>query len=102
MGATLAFTLCRGGIPPLTREQVESFRPQVPEWVVQDEAHRIERTYRFKNFAEAFVFVRKTAEVAEAERHHPDISFGWGCDGVAPDQEDQRPARERLHRCRDV
>ena len=45
---------------------------------VQDEAHRIERTYRFKDFAEAFGFVTKAAELAETEGHHPDIGFGWG------------------------
>ena len=29
-------------------------------------------------FAEAFGFVRQVADLAEAEGHHPDISFGWG------------------------
>ena len=27
---------------------------------------------------EAFAFVRRAAELAETEAHHPDISFGWG------------------------
>jgi 4a-hydroxytetrahydrobiopterin dehydratase len=76
-------TPCRGGIPPLTPEQVETFRSQVPEWAVRDEALRIERTYPFKNFAEAFTFVRKAAELAEAEGHHPDITFGWGYAAVS-------------------
>src|SRR5918995_6381112 len=71
-------TPCRGGIPPLALDEVEQFHQQVPEWTIQDDAHRIERTYTFKNFAEAFAFVRKAAELAEAEGHHPDISFGWG------------------------
>ncbi len=31
-----------------------------------------------RNFAEAFGFVRQVADLAEAEGHHPDISFGWG------------------------
>jgi len=38
----------------------------------------IERTFRFRNFGEAFALVQKVAELAEAEGHHPDISFGWG------------------------
>ena len=49
-----------------------------PEWVLCDDATRIERTYRFRNFTEAFAFVRKAGELAEVEAHHPDISFGWG------------------------
>jgi 4a-hydroxytetrahydrobiopterin dehydratase len=51
---------------------------QAPEWLLRDEAKRIERTYRFRNFADAFAFVRSADELAEAEFHHPDISFGWG------------------------
>jgi pterin-4a-carbinolamine dehydratase len=38
----------------------------------------IERTFRFKNFAEAFEFVKRAGDLAEEEGHHPDISFGWG------------------------
>jgi 4a-hydroxytetrahydrobiopterin dehydratase len=71
-------TPCRGGIPPLTPQEVENFRSQVPDWAIEDDARRIERTYRFKNFAEAFALVRKAAELAESEGHHPDIAFGWG------------------------
>jgi 4a-hydroxytetrahydrobiopterin dehydratase len=69
---------CRGGIPPLTPDEVTAFRRQVLDWSVKDEARRIEWTYTFKNFAEAFTFVRKVAELAEAEGHHPDVSFGLG------------------------
>lgn len=75
---TKTCTPCRGGIPPLTPEEVEVFRHQVPEWSVHDGASRIERTYTFKDFAEAFAFVKKVAELAESEGHHPDVSFGWG------------------------
>ena len=69
---------CRGGIPSLHPEEVDRLHKQVPEWAIRDEAHRIERTFRFGNFAEAFAFVRKAVDLAEAEGHHPDISFGWG------------------------
>ena len=64
-----ACTPCRGGIPPLTREQAELFRAQAPDWQLAEEAQRIERSFRFRNFRE---------ELAEAEGHHPNISFGWG------------------------
>ena len=71
-------TPCRGGIPPLSREAAEEYRRQAPDWALADEATRIERTYRFRNFREAFGFVEQAANVAEAEGHHPDICFGWG------------------------
>jgi 4a-hydroxytetrahydrobiopterin dehydratase len=71
-------TPCRGGIPPLTREEAERFRAQASDWELRDDAHRIERTFRFRNFREAGAFVQEIGELAEAEGHHPDISFGWG------------------------
>jgi 4a-hydroxytetrahydrobiopterin dehydratase len=81
MSATLAdktCTPCRGGVAPLTPEQAKDYHNQAPEWALRDETTRIERSYRFKNFAAAFAFVGKVAELAEQEAHHPDISFGWG------------------------
>jgi len=75
---TKTCTPCRGGIPPLTPDEVERLHGQIPEWAIRDEAHRIERTYRFKDFAQAFAFVRQVADLAEQEGHHPDVAFGWG------------------------
>jgi 4a-hydroxytetrahydrobiopterin dehydratase len=71
-------TACRGGIPPLTQEEAANYCGQAPDWELLDEAKRIERTYRFKNFREAFAFVERAAALAEAEGHHPEIRFGWG------------------------
>jgi len=65
-------------LSPLTVEEAEAYHVQAPEWVLRDEATRIERTYRFRSFGDAFAFVRGAGELAEAEFHHPDISFGWG------------------------
>ncbi len=71
-------TPCRGGIPPLTQGEAEAYQAQAPEWTLRDGATHIDRTYRFTNFTEANAFVRRAADLAEAEAHHPDISFGWG------------------------
>lgn len=71
-------TPCRGGVPPLTPEEAEGYRVQVPDWSLMDGATWIERRFRFKDFGEAFAFVARAAELAEAEAHHPDITFGWG------------------------
>ena len=58
-------TPCKGGIPPLTEGEAKTFHAQVPQWDVVDEARRIDRTYRFKNFGEAFAFVQKVGELAD-------------------------------------
>jgi 4a-hydroxytetrahydrobiopterin dehydratase len=71
-------TPCRGGIPPLTRQEAEALLTQARHWNLLDDAHRIERTFRLKNFREALAFVQQVGELAETEAHHPDISFGWG------------------------
>src|SRR6266436_3041788 len=76
--ASKTCTPCRGGIAPLTREQAELFHAQAPDWQLAEEAHRIERSFRFRNFRDALTFVQEIGELAEAEGHHPNISFGWG------------------------
>jgi 4a-hydroxytetrahydrobiopterin dehydratase len=71
-------TPCQGGIPPLTREEAETHRRQTPEWQLLHDPQRIERRFKFTDFAEAFAFVSKAADLAEQEGHHPDITVGWG------------------------
>ena len=70
-------TPCRG-VPPLTHEEAERFQSQTPNWDLLDDSHRIERTFRFRIFQEVLGFVRNVGDLAEAEGHHPDVSFGWG------------------------
>ena len=71
-------TPCRGGVPPLTRAEAERLLRETPGWTLDADATRIERTFKTADFASALVLVEKIAEIAEAESHHPDISFGWG------------------------
>ena len=69
---------CRGGIPPLEASAAKQLLSQAPSLTLMDDAHRIERTFRFPDFKGAIAFVNKVGELAEAEGHHPDIHFGWG------------------------
>jgi 4a-hydroxytetrahydrobiopterin dehydratase len=62
----------------LTAGEAQTFHAQVPKWELSDDVRSIERTFRFKNFGEAFAFVRQVGELAEEEGHHPDIRFGFG------------------------
>ncbi len=45
----------------------------LPGW--QREGDALVREYRFKNFREAMAFVNRVAELAEEQRHHPDITI---------------------------
>ena len=71
---------CRGDEPKLTGDEIEALKPQVPDWnvVERDGIKRLERTYKFRNFAQALDFTNKVGEAAEEEGHHPVIEFTWG------------------------
>jgi len=71
-------TPCRGGMPPLTAQEAHAYSSQAPGWALKDDAHRLERSFKFRNFKEALDFVTRVGELSEVEGHHPDISFGWG------------------------
>jgi len=71
---------CRGTEPTLTDAQIAELRPQVPDWQIKDVGgmKRLERVFKFKNFAEALSFTNKVGEIAEREDHHPLIITEWG------------------------
>lgn len=53
--------------------EAERYAAQVPGWVLADDAGKISRTFKFKDFIGAMDFVQAVADIAEAEGHHPDI-----------------------------
>ncbi len=65
------------GTPPLPRAEAERLHGAVPQWVRDDEAHSIQRTFKFKDFREAMAFVNAVADLAEEENHHPDITISY-------------------------
>lgn len=71
---------CRAGEPTLSEEEIYTLQPQVPEWQVRevDGVKRLERTFRFKNFAQALEFTNKVGAIAEEEDHHPMITTEYG------------------------
>jgi 4a-hydroxytetrahydrobiopterin dehydratase len=71
--AGMKCTACRGGEPTLTDAQIEELRPQIRNWRVEERegTKRLERTFRFDNFAQALAFTNKVGERVEEEGHHP-------------------------------
>lgn len=78
--AGMRCTACRGGEPTLSEAEISGLHPQVPGWqVVEREGiRRLERTFRFWNFAEALTFTNRVGEQAEEEDHHPALLTEWG------------------------
>lgn len=62
---------CDSGVAPLSQEEAEPLAAQVPDWELG--VASIERSFKFKDFREAMVFINQVADMAEAESHHPDI-----------------------------
>ncbi len=71
---------CRRDAPRVTDAEIAELKPQIPDWALieRDGIKRLERTFRFPNFAEALAFTTKVGELAEAEEHHPALVTEWG------------------------
>ena len=48
-----------------------------PGWTLAADGKALERSYRFKDFAEAFAFLTRVAAHAEAVDHHPEFTSVW-------------------------
>ena len=78
---------CEGGILPFDISAIHKYQKKVDGWHVRENEKKIyflEKKFTFKNFVDSqgFInsqeFVNKVGKISEEERHHPDISFGWG------------------------
>jgi len=49
----------------------------LPGWTYDAEARAIRRSFRFRDFSEAFGFMTRVALQAEKVDHHPDWSNSW-------------------------
>lgn len=81
---------CRGGVPPLTQEQIAPLLAELePGWAVSKRSDPkrgtveiLTRSYDFANFAEAIAAAVRIGEMAEEQQHHPDLHVAWGKLGV--------------------
>ena len=69
---------CRGGVPALEGEELQSLLQQLDNgWDIVD-GHHIEKLFEFGNFVDALAFTNRVGAVAEEQGHHPDIYLAWG------------------------
>ena len=76
---------CRGGVPPLTREDLAPLLERLGRgWCVRERSGNgstvlsLERTYRYKNFTDAMSAAAAIGRTADEQRHHPDLHVAWG------------------------
>lgn len=75
---------CRRDSPLVTQEEVAELRPQIPDWDLtnSDGIDRLQRVFKFGNFADALEFSTALGSAADAEGHHPRLTVEWGRVGV--------------------
>lgn len=78
--AEMACIPYREGEPRSPASEVAQLLSQVPRWqiVEREGIERLERAFRFKDFADALVFANRVGALADAENHHPEILVEWG------------------------
>ena len=71
---------CRAGEPTLMDAEIEDLLLHVNQWQVKEVngEKRLEKVFKFKNFAQALEFTHKVGSIAEEEGHHPLIITEWG------------------------
>jgi 4a-hydroxytetrahydrobiopterin dehydratase len=52
---------------------------KLPGWRMAEGRDAIQRTFKFKDFSEAFGFMARCALVAEKMDHHPEWANVWNC-----------------------
>jgi len=68
---------CRGDVPPLKRQEFESLLSELQDWRVENDRRLVKR-FLFDNFKQAMELAIKIGELAEEQRHHPDLLVRWG------------------------
>jgi 4a-hydroxytetrahydrobiopterin dehydratase len=84
--AARACVPCRGGVPPLTDDQIAPLLAQIgADWRVEERPDPkrgtvkiLKRAYRVGDFAQALRAAVLVGAMAEEQQHHPDLHVSWG------------------------
>ncbi len=64
---------CEGGVPALRVAESNRLLSQLLGWRIDDGSAELRKRYKFPTFMETIAFVRRMADLAEAQGHHPDF-----------------------------
>ncbi len=73
---------CHSYVPPLSLEEKKNLLKSLSsDWALKENDSRLCREYKFKNWKRAIEFANVIGNIAELEKHHPELMMGWGhCD----------------------
>jgi 4a-hydroxytetrahydrobiopterin dehydratase len=69
---------CDGGVPLLTRQQIEPLFAELKGWHLEDGDKRLVRSLKTNNFQESLDLANRIGAIAEEQGHHPDLLVRWG------------------------
>jgi 4a-hydroxytetrahydrobiopterin dehydratase len=71
---------CRTDAHRITEAESKELIKEIPDWeIVEHEGvPRLQRVYKFPDFAKAIKFTDKVAALAEEADHHPSLLTEWG------------------------
>lgn len=71
-------TPCQGEVPPLNPDIASGLLSELGKgWMINVDG-QLYRKYYFDNFIDTMKFANKVADIAELEKHHPDLQISWG------------------------
>lgn len=74
-------TACEGGMPILSKSEAIRYLEELSHWRIEDDKY-LSKTFTFKNFADSLSLANRIGQIAEEQRHHPDLLVRWGELGI--------------------
>ena len=73
-------TACRPDAAPVSDTELDALMLELCGWTldVVERVKRLEKQFRFSDYAQSMAFAQRVAELAEAEDHHPAMLVEWG------------------------
>ena len=68
---------CKGGVLPLTTEQIKAMLQEIPIWQVSQDGVKIYRSFQFKSFYQTIAFVNAVAWISHQQEHHPHLEIDY-------------------------
>jgi 4a-hydroxytetrahydrobiopterin dehydratase len=73
---------CSGGTPPMPMQEAMNLLKSLDKnWSINSVGH-LERVVLLKNFSEAVRLTVSIGEIADKEKHHPDLTVSYGKLGI--------------------
>jgi len=57
----------------LSTSQINENLARIPDWNLEDNGKSVMKIFEFKDFGQAVSFINKISEIAEQEKHHPNL-----------------------------